>query len=169
MLQLSGDRACCGGVQEPVSLSSLQKGRSPVAFLSAGSRILGSFHISHAPLPLRDVAGYRPCSASTDATCSGGSRSTGRLGTPQAVCAPPLSALEDGRRHDDETPWPPPPLSPSSFLVGHPSRRPKREICVIPRMEQIDEVEALLSSRALVAMVARARRMVPSDQVNRLL
>jgi hypothetical protein len=44
--------------------------------------------------PARCVPAPRPHSAASDATCSGGSQSTGRLGSPPAICAPPSSGSE---------------------------------------------------------------------------
>nr|CAB3486877.1 unnamed protein product [Digitaria exilis] len=58
---------------------------------------------------------------------------------------------------------PSPPPSPRP--VGDPSRRPQREICVIPRSTAIDQREALLSANALVAMVGGPRPPISTAQV----
>ncbi|CAL5070849.1 unnamed protein product [Urochloa decumbens] len=62
---------------------------------------------------------------------------------------------------------PSPPPSPRP--LGHPSRRPAREICVVPRTPEIDSTEARLSSCALVATIGGTRPVVHIAQVGRLL
>ncbi|CAL5091646.1 unnamed protein product [Urochloa decumbens] len=89
------------------------------------------------------------------------SRSTGRAFSPPAVCAPSPT------RSTGDVSMPSPPPSPRP--VGHPSRRPEREICVIPRTAEIDMEEARLSSRALVAMVVGTRPLVSPAQLGRFL
>ncbi|CAL4994760.1 unnamed protein product [Urochloa decumbens] len=62
-----------------------------------------------------------------------------------------------------------PSAPPSPKPLGHPSRRPAREICVVPRTAAIDTTDAGLSSCALVAAVGGARPAVTISQVGRFI
>ncbi|CAN6237908.1 unnamed protein product [Urochloa humidicola] len=100
-------------------------------------------------------------SSSSEATRSAASQSTGHVGTPPAICAPPSSASR-GQSGDDVS-------MPSPRPMGDPSCRPTKEICVVPRTHEMNDCEARLSSRALVLMIGGARPVVSSAQVGRVI
>ncbi|KAG2582472.1 hypothetical protein PVAP13_6KG412100 [Panicum virgatum] len=98
----------------------------------------------------------------SDATRSARSQSTGRAPSLPEVCAP-----SPHREEGPSSPPPSPPPSPKPF--GDPSRRPRSELCVVPRSQEIDATEARPASCALVALVGGIRPAVSPLQVGMLL
>ncbi|CAN6233316.1 unnamed protein product [Urochloa humidicola] len=136
-----------------------KRGRSPqVGHRRATElgRLHAGFPTRTQPLPRAHPA-PQARSASSDATMSAASQSTGRLGTPPAVCAPSSP--------DVSMPSP----APSPRPMGHPSCRPSKEIVVVPRTQEIDEAETRLATRALVLMIGGARQTVSVTQVGRVM
>ncbi|CAL4993538.1 unnamed protein product [Urochloa decumbens] len=95
------------------------------------------------------------------------SASTGRSFSPPLKCAasPPPPDGRDGADSDISMPSPPPSPRP----LGHPSRRPAKEICVVPRSSEIDAAEARLSTCALLGIIVGTRPSVHPVQLGRYL
>ncbi|RLN07393.1 hypothetical protein C2845_PM11G04630 [Panicum miliaceum] len=85
-----------------------------------------------------------------------------------APSLPEVCASSPPRKNDPPSPPPLlPPLSPKPF--GDPYRRPRSDLCVVPRSLEIDVAEARLLSCTLVAVVGGARPVISPQQVGMLL
>ncbi|CAL4956555.1 unnamed protein product [Urochloa decumbens] len=120
------------------------------------------------PTPRRPAQEF---SDPSDATMSARSASTGREFSPPPLCAaspPPATSHHQHQQHTDSD-VSMLSLPPSPRKLGHPSRCPRKEICVVPRTPEIDTAEAKLPSCALVAMVGGTGPSVHPAQVGRSL